>query len=489
MTFIGRTRELELLKRELNRPRPSLLVIYGRRRVGKSTLILESLHEQRFVYYQASRVTDDDNLNLFKQNLETGLGADPILASLTDWSGIFAYLATLASKQAGLSVVLDEFPYLCEANSALPSLLQAAWDRIRVANPHFNLILCGSSIGFMEDLLAERNPLRGRQTLTLDLEPMNYREIALWVKDWQVEEQIMLASILGGMPYYLSFLDPNLSLKENLFEIVLTRGAPLFDEPALLLQAELQAPQRYASILRAISDGCHEWGEILGRVKDFKDGSQLAPYIKKLEQLRLLEIKKSFGVPEKDRNRRYDLSDPFLRFWYRFVLPNRSALEAGHASSVFDLAIEPHLNEFMGAAFERICRDYTKRFIQEQLGIPTKEVGQIWAADYDLDVTGELLDGSRLYGECKWWQDRVGENILERLLETSKQAEQNPKNPKYLLFSRNGFTPSLIQRAQDTTQLHLISLSNLMGKSADLKKVKIKRVVKKKKLKNSSLSE
>ena len=272
MPFIGRTQELELLQTEYASPRPSLIVLYGRRRVGKSTLILESLCKYKHVYHQASRLTDTDNLNLFKRSLETTLGSSPILNALNDWSGLFAYLEIVAQAQPGLTVVIDEFPYLCEAQPGLPSLLQAAWDRIRANNTRLNLILCGSSIAFMEDLLSERNPLRGRQNLNLDLEPMPHRDVARWVPTWSKDDQLRLYGVLGGMPYYLAMVNPEISLQENLLEIVLKRGAALFDEPTQLLQSELNAPARYASILRAIADGCHDWGEIIGRVKDFKDG-------------------------------------------------------------------------------------------------------------------------------------------------------------------------------------------------------------------------
>jgi uncharacterized protein len=464
MAFVGRIHELELLKKEYSKSRPSLIVILGRRRIGKSTLILESLRDASFAYYQASRITDIDNIALLKQTLRESFGASPILESVGDWLGIFAYLELTATQKPGITLVLDEFPYLCETNPSLPSLIQASWDRIRAAQTRLNLILCGSSIGFMEELLGERNPLRGRQTLSLDLMPMNFREVAAWVPAWAADQQIMLAATFGGMPYYLSFVNPDLSLEANLVEVVLNRGAPLFDEPDHLLQAELQTPQRYASILRAIADGCLEWGQILGRVKDIKDGSQLAPYIKKLEGLRLVEVKKSLDASDKDRNRRYDLSDPFLKFWFHFVLPNRSALESGHAKSVWEHAIEPQMSDFMGVAFERIAREHGARYGQEVFGVPAKEVGQVWAGDYDLDVAGTLLDGSHFYGECKWWKDEVGENVFERLLETSSRTGYDQRNGQthYALYSRGGFTPGLTQRAALTPRLELISLERML---------------------------
>jgi uncharacterized protein len=179
----------------------------------------------------------------------------------------------------------------------------------------------------------------------------------------------------------------------------------------------------------------------------------------------LIEVTRSLDAGERDRDQRYFLTDPFIEFWFRFVLPNRSALEAGHARSVLEDLIQPHLDGFLGAAFERICREYVRRYGQELLGQPAREVGRVWAADYDLDVAGKLIKGGTLYGECKWWKDPIGENVLERLLETSPQSNYGERNKQthYLLLSRSGFTPALEARAEQDANLHLLGLDHLLS--------------------------
>lgn len=475
--FIGRARELELLRAEYARKRPSLIVVYGRRRVGKSTLLLKSLQEldspkragshPRQVYYQASRLTNSDNLELLKQAIQTQLELPPaqqnVLLGLSDWSALLAFLQGLADG-SGLTLVLDEFPYLCEAYAALPSVLQAAWDRVRSANSSFNLVLCGSSIAFMEKLLAERNPLRGRQTAELNLQPLTYREAAQALPKYTLEERLLAYGIWGGLPYYLSLLDPQVPLSQNLIDTVLQAGSPLYDEANLLLQAELSSPSRYASVLHAVADGCNDYGEIIGRVKDFKDRSQLAPYMSKLEELRLIEVVRPIDASPKERNSRYFLADPFLMFWYRFVLPNRSALEAGHHKAVLEHSILPHLSEYMGLTFERICREYLRFYGQEQLGQPAKNVGQIWAADYDLDVVAELFGGEPVFGECKWWSEPVGVNILEKLEQNAERSNFGGKKaPKLLLFSRKGFNAQVKKIAKERSDVYLLELKHLLG--------------------------
>jgi AAA+ ATPase superfamily predicted ATPase len=250
---------------------------------------------------------------------------------------------------------------------------------------------------------------------------------------------------------------------ENMLDTTLRSGAPLYDEPSLLLQAELNSPPRYASILHAIAEGCHDYGEIIGRVKDFKDRGQLAPYMGKLEKLRLIEVVRPIDATPKERNSRYFLADPFLMFWYRFVLPNRSALEAGHHQAVLMHAIQPYLSDYMGLVFERICREYLRFYGQELLGQPAKTVGQSWAADYDLDIVAELFGGEPVFGECKWWSEPVGFNVLEKLEQNILRTSFGGKQAaRLLLFSRKGFTAPLKQAIKERPEVSLLEPKHLL---------------------------
>ena len=213
--FLGRQQEIALLEREYDRSRPSLIVLRGRRRVGKSTLLLRSLRDRPAVYFQASRLTSTDNLIFLQEAITASLGTDPVLDGLNTWPSVLAYLAERATQLPGLTVVLDEFPYLADAEPALPSLIQAAWDRIQGAGQPINLVLCGSSISFMSELLAERNPLHGRQTLDVALAPLSYREAGERFSGWSLDERLKAYAVFGGMPYYLALCDPALTLRQN----------------------------------------------------------------------------------------------------------------------------------------------------------------------------------------------------------------------------------------------------------------------------------
>ena len=469
--FVGRARELAALQQEFASPKPSLAVVYGRRRVGKSTLLQRALEGRRHVYFQATRVTDADSQVLLKNAIAHALGPDPVLDGVWGWETIFAYLRnqvrTAADGEASLVLALDEFPYLCEDNRALPSILQKVWDEVRREGLPFKLVLCGSAVAFMEELLAERNPLHGRQSRELEISPLSYREAAELLPGWAADEALRAYGVFGGMPYYLSLLDPSEDLSPNISRLVLDEGAPLLDEPMHLLQAEFQAPARYASIIRAMADGLTERGDIVNRVLHKGEQSAgITPYIDRLERLRLLRRVHSLDVraPEKSRNSRYFLNDPFLAFYFRFVLPNLSSVQAGHGDAVYRLRIRPFMDEYMGDRFEEICRAWLTLYGQERLGVPARTVGKIWAANYDVDVAGEMLDGRCVAGECKWWKKPVGANVLADL---QSEAARNAyfgtnERTEWILFARGGFTADLRKETQKVRTVHLLTPADLL---------------------------
>lgn len=447
--FIGRTQELAQLREEFASNRPSLLVIYGRRRVGKSELLREATRDIPHVLYQATRVTAGLNLDAFKTELARTLGPDDLLLSLGDWLGVLTWLARKAQETPGLVVVLDEFPYLAEADPALPSIIQKFWDSGEPGKGRLNLVLCGSMIAHMEDLLAERNPLYGRKTLALDVTPLPVRDATQFFPDYSAEDKLMTYGIFGGIPFYLQLCDPRVSLRENVVKLLLANTGALVDEPTVLLQSELRDIQRYASVLAAIADGCTKFGEIASRIDDRGDSKKLAPYLERLERMRLVQPVTSMDASPKSRDKRYFIADSLMTFWHRFVRPNLSSIAQGFGEEVWRLKITPHLEEFMGGRFEAICREHARRYSQEQLPSPAQEIGQIWAADYDIDVAGKLLDGSMLFGECKWRRGLVGEDVLFALTERAGRTAygRDVGQRHFAIYARTGFKPGLIEPA------------------------------------------
>jgi uncharacterized protein len=438
--------------------------------VGKSTLLRHVIRRLDAIYYQATRVADADNQDLFKRAIADVCGNDPVLNGINGWESIFHHLGQSARRRTeALVVVLDEFPYLCEGNNGIPSIVQKVWDDIREQRIPLILVLCGSRISFMETLLAERNPLHGRQSAEFAIQPLTYREAAAFVPRWSVEDRLRLFGVFGAMPYYLSLLDPTATLAANIHRLLLDEGAPLREEPTHLLQAELNQIARYASILRAVADGCTQLKDIAGRVlPSSESGSALTAYLATLQGLRLISAVHSLDVrdPERRRNARYYLEDPFLAFYYRFILPNLSAIQAGHGRAVYRDAIASHLDAYMGEWFEVICRQWVRFYAGERLPAVAQTVGKIWASDYDIDVAGELLDGSAVAGECKWRREATGVNALRELqarVANNLFYADRRNRTVYLIFSRSRVTRELRGANPENMSVRTLSASDLIG--------------------------
>ncbi|HZV04733.1 MAG TPA: ATP-binding protein [Gemmataceae bacterium] len=463
--FIGRKSELASLAEEFGAARPSLVIIYGRRRVGKSELIREAAQQRPHVIYQATRVASSLNLEACKTEVARSLGDDPLLAGIGDWLSLLHYLARSAERVKGLTFALDEFPYLSDAEPALQSVIQKFWDSDAPRSGNLKLVLCGSMIAHMEDLLAERNPLYGRKTMTMDLRQLSVRDAQQFFPRYTPEDRLMAYAVFGGVPYYLQLCDPDATLEDNIVRLLLSDTGPLLDEPTVLLQAELRDIQRYASILWAIASGCTKYGEIIGRVKEFGESGTLGQYIEKLERMRLIRIVRSIDASPKERDRRYFIAEPLVGFWHRFVRPNLSSIAEGFGRDVWRHQIRPRLPEFMGAAFEDICRDHARRHSQERLPAPAQEIGRIWHGDYDLDIAGRLLDGAMLFGECKWSDSEIGEGVLEKLIERSALTSygRGEERRYFALYAKKGFTEAVRKRSAGDPSIVLHTPDTILG--------------------------
>ncbi len=357
--FIGRERELAVLREFADSGRPELFVLHGRRRVGKTELLQQLCRGRRAVYFLAAQTRDRDNLRAFRQVLEEALG-DPLLASVEfpDWTGAL----TVAAERAGgerLIVVLDEFPYLCEANRGLPSLLQRFWDQ-RGKRSSLMLVLCGSQVSFMErEVLAERSPLFGRRTGQRQLEPLAPGEALRFFPSWPLEKAALAYGILGGMPAYLGRFEERLSIEENLLREVLRPEGYLFDEVHYLLHTELTNPSTYNSILAAVACGAERVGDIALAVG--VDSPTANKYLHVLRELHLVEREIPLTDPDPLRSRRglYRIADRFVAFHFRHVQPHLSLIEAGRGARV--------LEEFIQPDFPRLSDEARTEFLLEHL--------------------------------------------------------------------------------------------------------------------------
>lgn len=464
--FVDRERELQALEEHYTSGQAELFVIYGRRRVGKTELIRRFCQSRPHVYFQARQTADRDNLRYFSREAMRALDESlPPYIEFPEWEVALGEVLTRAAGRR-LVLVLDEFPYLCEGNSGLPSVLQHFWD-LQGSGSDLFLILCGSSVSFMEnEVLAYRSPLFGRRTGQLYLPPLDYRQAGGFVEGYSPEDKLRVFGIAGGMPGYLARFDDQAPIEANACRHILQPDGLLYEEAVYVLQTELRDPRTYNSILEAIASGQTKRNYITQRVAQRRGRVDIGWYLQVLERLWLIER----VVPLTGRRRekpswgRYFLADNFLRFWYRFVQPNLSMLEIGEGARVWEQEILPHLDEYMGLVFEDVCREYVRRYSSEKLPVtPTGEVGVYWHKDAEIDVLARNEDGSHYCGECKWSRQAMD---LGDLHELERKAQTLPEDwrqdLRFLLFSRSGFTEELRAR-EDGEHLVLVDLMDLYG--------------------------
>lgn len=466
--FINRHQELAALERMFQSEIAELFVLYGRRRVGKTELLLQFCKNKRSIYFLASQLKERDHLQQLVEIARHVIN-DPLLQSLAfnDWESALIYFVQQAQEER-LVLVLDEFQYLCEDNAALPSLIQRFWD-LHGKNSKLLLILCGSQVSFMErEVLAERSPLYGRRTGQLRLMPLSYRDSGYFFSEYPAKEKLIAYGVLGGIPAYLNqfaLRSSNYSqrmLEQHIKSELLTPQGYLFDEVNFLLRTELREPRTYASLLHAIAGGATRLNEISQRVG--LSPTDVNKYLNVLRELELVkrETRVTERAPQKSKRGLYKIEDNYVKFWFRFVLPNRSLIESGNIDLVYQQMIIPYLSQYMGEIFEGICRQYIRHYWQEKLKVAPKKIGGYWESNLEVDILTENVDGSHWFGECKWWNAPVGENVLNHLIENvSKVPNQWQRNPRYILFSANGFTDALKQRAEKEEVL-LIETNDLL---------------------------
>jgi len=374
--FIGRERELAVLQEFADSPRAELFVLYGRRRVGKTELLQQLCHGRRAVYFLAAQVRDKDNLRAFKTALAEGL-SDPLLDSLEfpDWAAALGYAAEHARDER-LVLVLDEFPYLCEANKGLPSVVQGFWDQ-RGKRSQLMLVLCGSQVSFMErEVLAERSPLFGRRTGQRRLEPLAPSEALAFFPRWSHDDALAAYGALGGMPAYLMRFRDDRPLADNLLREVLRPEGFLFDEVQFLLRTELKSPATYNSILAAVARGAERVGDIALSVG--VDSPTANKYLSVLRELRLVEREVPLFDPDPLRSRKgtYRIADRFLAFHFRHVQPHLSLIEAGRGARVLEEFVAPDLDRLRREARLELVLEHLARHAAEVLGEEVVETGR-----------------------------------------------------------------------------------------------------------------
>jgi len=461
--FVARNQELTALDSRFERDKFEFAVVYGRRRVGKTTLIKEFCKDKKAIYFVAREASDLINLENFSSDV-FAITSNESQGNVTfgNWEKAFDYIGKI-SKEERLVLVIDEYPYLAQSNRSISSILQAHIDK-NLKDSKLFLILCGSSMSFMEyQVLGYKSPLYGRRTSQFRIKPFTYFESAELLDGFNLEEQAIIYGITGGIPDYIARIEPHLSVKENIKNLFLSESGHLFEEPANLLKQELREPATYNGIIASIAQGASKLNEI--STKNKLESNKCSKYISALISLGI--IKKEKPITEDDSKKSiYLLDDQMFRFWYRFIPNNMSRIATGLDDVVYEKAILPNLPDYMGQIFEQICTQYLlKENARMALPILFGRIGRWWGNNpakkrqEEIDILAVDENGA-LFGECKWKNEDVGIGVLNDLIEKSKILGQF-QNRYYVLFSKSGFTKEVKNAASNMGNVELVDLGKL----------------------------
>lgn len=460
--FYCREEELRKLNKRYHAGDFECIIIYGRRRVGKTTLINEFCKDKPTIFFSALNTTEIENLESLSKSIMNY--ERPDMDAFPEFKTYDAALdeLTALSMHERIVFVIDKYPYLAKAKPSISAMLQHIIDH-KWNNSKMFLILCGSSMSFMENqVLGQESPLYGRRTEQFKIAPLDYKESAVFHPDLSTEDNALIYGITGGVPHYINKLGVKESVDEALLDNFFDRSSYLYEEPANLLKQELREPAIYNAIITAIAQGASRINDIA--LKTGQENSVVSKYLGTLIDLGI--VKKETPVTEKiGKKTIYELADNFFRFWYRFVPANMSAIDSGRIQKSYANTIKKNLPDYMGLTFEHMCRDYLL-YYEKDLPIELNQVGQWWGTDnknkkqVQIDIVGTPVEGDEyIIGSCKYRNEKIGLDELELIREYA-QVFGKGKKYYYYIFSKGGFTEGLIQ-AQNRREVKLIGLDDL----------------------------
>ncbi|MHB1468642.1 MAG: ATP-binding protein [Solirubrobacteraceae bacterium] len=442
--LIDRERELAQLREQASST-PSLVVLRGRRRIGKTFLLAHAFAEHRMVSYQADEQPGATQLASFAREVARLLPGGPPL-SFSSWDEALQFLAAQAAEQP-LVAVIDEFQYACVSEPALPSIIQRHWDRWDRERVRICMVLSGSALTFMEGLLSGDAPLHGRATYRPTIDPLDYRDAAKLAPRSTSEQLIERYAVIGGTPQYQVWAAA--PLERAVRETILRKGAPLYEEPLTLVRQErgVRELARYFGVLAAIASGRTRNVQI-GALLELPS-SNVAVTLERLAALGYVEERRPVMIGSRRRHGLWQISDPFFRFWFRRVAPNRSRLDRGDAIEAVWQEIKQDLDTYAGRIFEDVCRAWLTRYSTIEEARDAVEVGSWWSRSGRFEIDIACVDRHRytLLGSCKWTRRPVGEDALDALERSRDAIEGRTAGARLALFARRGFTKALQRRA------------------------------------------
>lgn len=471
MKFIGRTTEQENLNREYNQDK-SFVIIYGRRRVGKTTLIKEFIKDKLSFYFLATEELENQSMNRLASVVARTTN-NRLLQRITfsDWLDIFQVIADYEPNKKKV-LVIDEFPYLVKTNPAFPSILQNAWDEI-LKDKNVMLILSGSLIAMMQKhALSYDSPLYGRRTSQMRITSLSFKDVFKSF-DLSFEKTVELYAITGGVPKYLEFFEDHYNLEDRLKDVVLSTNGFLYEEPFFLLKSESLSSLNYYSIIASIAKGNHKLGSIANDLG--LKTSELTPYLSILEDLGFIEKRTPITEknPEKSRKGLYFIADNFIRFWFHYIYPFKGELELGNMQIVLDEIHKDFIEKFVAFTYEDICKEiFAEECKNKNLAFTPSRIGSYWLNDHDGDTEIDVMaiDNSNkkiFVGESKYHAKSIDAPVYFSL---KKKVEENPEIKKtfpgyeitYGLFSKSGYTNRMLDIAKENCEIILFEDDHIL---------------------------
>ena len=419
-SFVNRDAERAMLERDYARSGASLFVLYGRRRLGKTSLLRRFADDKPAVYHMADRSTETDARRLLSGSMAAALREPTLMSSdFPDWYALFAAYDRLRAGAPKPILILDEFQYLCEQQPAFSSIIQRWWDQ-HWSGSSIMIVLCGSILSMMKrETLAQSSPLYGRRTGQCLLTPLRFAHAqSFWPLHSPVDRLSMWA-LTGGVPRYVELAAPYPDFAQALRGLALDRAGALYAEALFLLQDEVSTPNVYWSLLHTIAGGVHRISEIAARMA--LPANQLTRYLAVLQDMGLVRRIVPVTEPNPSRSKRgiYQVADPFLRLWYGAIAPCESLLEFDRLEEAERL-LQPRLTRHLAWAFEEICREYA----EDRAGATgAVRVGRHWDRTQEFDLVGVNEQNDVVFaGECKWSRNPMELDVarsLARKVETA----------------------------------------------------------------------
>ena len=467
--FVGREEELAVLEGLYERDEFQMVVVYGRRRVGKTALLEKFAQDRRVLFFTAREQSSAGNLRDFSDKIAEFYGLPQDMPSFASWGQAFSFVASRESEnREPMALVFDEFPYAAATERSLPSTLQVAIDH-ELLGANMLMVLCGSNEGFMEsEVLGRKSPLYGRRNAQIRLQPFDYLDAALILPGVEPEQLVVYYATFGGTPYYLKQIDTGQTYEQNVERLLFSMFGLLYEEPLMLLRQELREPALYNSVLDAIGSGRTKPKQIAERAG--VEQQSIAKYLKTLENLGLVERIVPFGDnAARSRKGIYRLRDPFFAYWYRFVAPNVGAVESGAGrAAARGTAFGEALSTYVGMQFETVCLQWLVRQNRKgELPFLATSFGKWWGTDpsvreeTDIDVVAAGKTTREMaVGECKW-RNSFDETEAIAQLDHRASLLQGCTDPWLFLFSKKPASEATKAKAKARSDLKLVSVDGM----------------------------